>query len=286
VALYHFTAGVVSRSQGHSAIKAAAYQSGERLLDERTGEVADYRAKGGVERSEIFAPANALGWAYERATLWNRAEGAEKRKDAQVARRIEFAGQRELTPEENWHAAGRFVRQELVRRGMIADVSMHDDGLGNPHFHVLVTMRRLNEDGTGFSKKDRSWNEKAVLEDWRKSWADIVNDELALARVDAEVDHRSNDARGLGQPTQHIGKSAWALHKTGKVAEPVHVRQVERIMAERHLLAEAAEYALGGDWMDVIATEEWPEPGPEQTWVEHIEEQRDIEPDRGPDFDL
>ena len=104
--------------------RGAVLQSGERLVDGRTGEVADYRAKGGVERSEIYAPGNALGWAQERQTLWDGAEGAEKRKDAQVARRIEFAGQRELTPEQNWHAAGRFVRQELVRRGMIADLAM------------------------------------------------------------------------------------------------------------------------------------------------------------------
>ena len=96
MAVFHFSADIIQRAKGHSVVAAAAYRAGERILEIRTGEVHDYRRRSGVDHREIRAPRGAPGWCKTRAELWNRAEDAERRKDAQVGRQVELALPREL----------------------------------------------------------------------------------------------------------------------------------------------------------------------------------------------
>ena len=174
MSIYHFSAKVVSRGKGQSAVAKAAYNSRARLLDERTGDVHDYRFKGGIVFSGIFAPEDAPEWAQDRALLYNEIERREKRKDAQLVREVEIGLPFELTALERERLVKDFVREQFVRKGMLADVSIHEPGPDgderNHHAHILLTMRELGPDG--FGDKMREWNSKEQLEDWRAAWED------------------------------------------------------------------------------------------------------------------
>lgn len=146
----HFHCQVISRASGRSAIAAAAYRLGARLVDARTDEVFDYRRKGGVVHSETLVPKNAPESYKDAGTLWNAVEAAEKRADAQLAREFDFALPRELTPEQNKELARDYIQREFVDRGMCATWAYHDpDGKNhNPHVHVMCTMRGVRDDGS------------------------------------------------------------------------------------------------------------------------------------------
>jgi len=250
VAIYHLSAKVISRAGGRSSVAAAAYRSAELILDTRTGLRHDYRRKGGVLHSEIIAPAHTPEWMLSREQLWGAVELVEKRRDAQLAREIEVALPRELHRAERLELLRGFVQREFVERGMIADVAVHDgrarDGHGQPHAHVMLTLRELT--GEGFGKKDRSWNAPDLLLGWREAWAREANMALERAGRVERIDHRSLEvqraeaeqqverARGGGQaelaleyeqkvielsrePEPKIGPSANALEKRGIVTE-------------------------------------------------------------------
>ena len=173
MAIYHMHATVISRASGGSAVAAAAYRSGENLIDERTGEQHDYSRRDGVDGAEIIAPEGAPDWVRDRDRLWNSGEAAEKRKDSQVAREVRVALPRELDPEQRRELVRGFVKAEFSGRGMVADVSYHDGNSVNPHAHILLTTRELHSDG--FGGKDRSWNSKELLSGWREQWAESAN---------------------------------------------------------------------------------------------------------------
>jgi Ti-type conjugative transfer relaxase TraA len=211
MAIYHLSGSIISRSQGRSAIASAAYRSGEKLADERQGMTHDYSKKQEVVFSEIFLPEHTPESFKNRQTLWNAVELCEKRKDAQLAREFTISLPRELTIEQNKALITEFVTHEFVAKGMIADVCFHNDLLrdGNrqPHAHVMLTLREVNEDG--FGKKVRDWNNKELLLHWRESWANSVNHHLALNGFDVQIDHRSNEERGIElEPQYKIGPSA------------------------------------------------------------------------------
>ena len=179
MAIYHMHATVISRASGGSAVAAAAYRSGEKLIDERTGEAHDYSRRDGVDGAEIIAPDGAPDWVRDRDRLWNAGEAAEKRKDSQVAREVRVALPRELDPDQRRELVRGFVQAEFAGRGMVADVSYHDGNSVNPHAHILLTTRELNSDG--FGGKDRSWNSKELLSGWREQWAESANRALDRA---------------------------------------------------------------------------------------------------------
>src|SRR5476651_2729663 len=101
MAIYHFSSSVISRSQGRSAVACASYRSAEILHDERYEKTHDYTRKKDVIFNEILLPENAKEWMKEREKLWNGVESSEKRKDAQLAREVQFSLPRELSNEEN-----------------------------------------------------------------------------------------------------------------------------------------------------------------------------------------
>lgn len=126
MAIYHFSAQVIGRKVGRSAV-AAAYRSASRLRDDRLGRDQDFSAKRGVVHSEVMLPENAPEEWSDREKLWNDVEAFEKRKDAQLAREIEFAIPREMTERQGVELARAFVHSEFVDRGMIADLNLHWD---------------------------------------------------------------------------------------------------------------------------------------------------------------
>lgn len=197
MAIYHLSAKVISRAGGRSSVAAAAYRTAGRLRDDRQGLEHDYSRKGGVVHSEIMAPENAPDWMRDRDQLWNAVEAVEKRRDAQLAREIEVALPRELDRGERLELLRGFVQREFVDRGMVADVAIHEgkarDGHGQPHAHVMLTMRELI--GEGFGKKDRSWNAPDVLMGWREAWARDANAALERAGRSERIDHRSLEAQ-------------------------------------------------------------------------------------------
>jgi len=227
MAIYHFSAKVISRAVGSSAVAAAAYRSADRLHDERLGRSHDFSNKAGVVHSEVMLPEGADERWQDREQLWNDVEAAELRKDAQLAREIEFAIPREMTEEQGIELARDFVQREFVDHGMIADLNVHwdigADGLAKPHAHVMLTMReiRISEDcSVGFGAKVREWNRTELLSQWREAWANHVNERLASLDIDARVDHRTLEAQGIDLEPQHkIGPAASRLAAEGLEAD-------------------------------------------------------------------
>jgi Ti-type conjugative transfer relaxase TraA len=222
MAIYHFSAKVISRANGSSALAAAAYRSASRLHDQRLDRHHDFSNKAGVVHSEVMLPETAPETWRDRPTLWNSVEAAEVRKDAQLAREIEFAIPRELDQAEGIRLAREFVQAEFVDRGMVADLNVHwdrdADGQPKPHAHVMLTTREASEDG--FGAKVRDWNRTDLLERWRERWAEHVNIRLAELDIDAHVDHRSLDAQGIDLEPQHkIGPAAARMTERGQDSE-------------------------------------------------------------------
>lgn len=197
MAIYHFDASMISRSKGRSATAASAYRAAERVVDWRTGEVHDYTRKHGVEHSEILAPAHAPDWARDRSALWNAVEQTERRKDAQVSREVRVALPSELSPGQNRDLVRGFVQAQFVARGMVADIALHAPGREgdqrNHHAHIMLTTREIGPEG--FGAKNRDWNAKELLVDWRSSWAEHVNQTLERCNVHERVDHRTLEAQ-------------------------------------------------------------------------------------------
>src|SRR3546814_113769 len=127
MAIYHFSTKVISRAAGSSALAAATYRSASRLHDERLDRHHDFSNKAGVVHSEVMLPDGAPEEWRDRERLWNDVEAAEVRKDAQLAREIEFAIPRELDQAEGIRLAREFVEREFVERGMVADLNVHWD---------------------------------------------------------------------------------------------------------------------------------------------------------------
>ena len=216
MAIFHMRAQVISRSAGRSAIAAAAYRAGERLRDERTGQMHDYSRKAFVEHREILAPDNAPAWMHDRAALWSGVEAAEKRKDAQLAREVHFALPRELDAVQRLELIRDFCQREFVGRGMIADLAIHNpsgrDGGKQPHAHVMLTTRVLT--GEGFGPKERGWNDKTLYEGWRGRWAERANQALERVGRAERIDHRSFAERGIDrEPEPKLGPKAARLER-------------------------------------------------------------------------
>lgn len=211
MAIYHFSAKVISRASGSSAVASAAYRSADRLHDDQLDRDHDFTNKAGVVHSEVMLPDDAPERLGDRSTLWNEVEATELRKDAQLSREVEFAIPRELTQQQGIALACNFVQDQFVDKGMIADLNVHwdigADGLAKPHAHVMLTMREVNQDG--FGAKVRDWNKSELVCQWRERWADHVNERLTELDIDARVDHRSLKAQGIGlAPQSKIGAAA------------------------------------------------------------------------------
>ena len=236
MAIYHMSIKIGSKSKGQSAVAAAAYRSGEKLTDKDTGLVSDYTKKGGVVFSEISLCPNAPAEYSDRETLWNAVHQIEKNINAQLWREFEVALPQEFNREEQISTVRDFVKG-LNAQGMCADWSLHDKEDGNPHAHIMTTMRSITEDGKWAAKSRlvydldehgerifqkvnkqgrkqykshkedyNDWNAAERVEEWRAAWAECCN--ARLAERD-RIDHRSYERQGIDQiPTVHEGYAA------------------------------------------------------------------------------
>lgn len=226
MAIYHLSAQMISRGDGRSSVKASAYRSGQKLVDERTGTECHYtRRQERILHSEILAPADAPAWATDRQTLWNRVEATEKRKDSQLAREIEVSLPVELTNDQHLQLLREFAREQLLIHGLAVDLSIHSDpDRRNPHCHLMVTTRSFKDDG--FGPKERYLNSRSQLATWRQAWADHVNSALEHASCDARVDHRSLVDQGIERaPTIHEGWAARRMEQRGGVSERCQINR-------------------------------------------------------------
>jgi ATP-dependent exoDNAse (exonuclease V) alpha subunit len=237
MAIYHLHVKVIGRKSGSSAVASAAYRSGSRLRDERIDRSHDFSAKRGVVHSEVLLPENAPEAWSDRERLWNDVEAAEVRKDAQLAREVEFSLPREMTEAQGIELARDFVQSEFVDRGMIADLNVHrdigEDGMPKPHAHVMLTMRAWDENG--FGPKVRDWNRTEMVERWRERWAELANERLAELDIDARIDHRSLEAQGIAlKPQSQIGAPAQRIEGEGIEADRAEMhRDIARGNGER-----------------------------------------------------
>ncbi len=241
MAIYHFSAKIISRANGSSAVASAAYRSASDLFDERLERHHNFSNKTGVVHSEVLLPEGAPERLRDRTTLWNAVEAGEKRKDAQLAREVEFSIPREMNRDQGISLARDFVKQQFVDLGMVADLNVHwdhaEDGSPKPHAHVMLAMREVGPDG--FGQKERDWNRNELLQEWRAAWSAHVNERLAELGIDTRIDHRSYAEQGIALEPQHkIGPAASRRPGQGLEAERIedHARIArengERIIAE------------------------------------------------------
>ena len=254
---------MVQRSKGKSAVAAAAYRSGTKLVNEWDGMTHNYTRKGGIVHSEILLPAHAPPEFQDRSALWNSVEQIEKSSNSQLAREIEVALPVELSRDQQLALVRSYVQDNFVSVGMCADFSLHDKGDGNPHAHILLTVRPLTEtgtwgakcrkvydldargqripDGSGGWKNHREdttdWNDRDKSEQWRKAWADYVNNALEAAGRPERIDHRSYKRQGVEKiPTIHMGVAATRMERRGIQTDKGNVNR--QIAADNKLLKE------------------------------------------------
>ena len=205
MAIYHFHAQMISRKQGRSSVATSAYRSGQCLTDARTGKVHDFSKKEDILESTILLPKGAPEAFLDRETLWNTVEKVEKRKDSQLAREINIALPRELNEAQNWQLALDYVQKEFVSKGMIADVAFHrghgGEGEEQPHIHVMLTTREVGPQG--FGQKERTWNSKALLVDWRERWAELHNERVAELGFEVRIHAGTLEAQGINLEAHH-----------------------------------------------------------------------------------
>ena len=157
MAIYHLEAKVISRGVGRTACGAAAYMSCSRIYNDYDGIQNDYTRKGGLVWEHIFLPPMAPAVWQDRETLWNAVEANEKTKDSQLAREFIVALPVELEQEQWIGLLTEFVQDAFVSDGMCADAAIHDADGHNPHAHILLTMRPLNQDGTWQYKTEKEY---------------------------------------------------------------------------------------------------------------------------------
>ena len=229
-----------------SAVGASAYRSGEVLKNEYDGITHDFTRKRGIVHTEILLPPHAPPDFADRSTLWNSVEKIEKSKNSQLAREIEVALPIELDREQQIQLVRDYVQKNFVSVGMCADIAIHDKETGNPHAHIMLTMRPLEQSGEWGAKSKKEyildkngqriklkngsfksrkidtvdWNTKEKAEVWREAWADSVNRSLAEQGIQEKVDHRSYERQGIEQiPSVHMGVSATQMERRGIVTE-------------------------------------------------------------------
>ncbi|WP_053071979.1 MobQ family relaxase [Ornithinibacillus contaminans] len=242
MAIYHFSVQAISRGKGQSAVASASYRSGEKLMDEQTGEVKFYKRDVQPE-TMILAPDNAPEWVKDRQRLWNEVEKIEKNKNSRLAREINVALPVELSHGQQKELIKNYAKEQFVDKGMVADIAIHRDDANNPHAHIMLTIRPFDEKGEWQKQKSKKeyildekgnftynkkgekrtrktdligWDKKELVQEWRKEWSHHANKMLEREGINERIDHRSHKERGLETlPTQHVGYVASAMEKKG-----------------------------------------------------------------------
>ncbi len=242
MAVPHFSVSIVARGSGRSAVLSAAYRHCAKMDYEREARTIDYTRKQGLLHEEFVIPADAPDWLQSLISdrsvsgaseaFWNKVEAFEKRSDAQLAKDVTIALPIELSTQQNIELVRDFVARHLTAQGMVADWVFHD-APGNPHIHLMTTLRPLTEDGFGSKKVAvrgpdgkalRNDSGKIVYELWaggledfnafRDGWFACQSRHLALAGLDIRIDGRSFEKQGIDlTPTIHLGVGTKAIER-------------------------------------------------------------------------
>ncbi|MEO9338591.1 Ti-type conjugative transfer relaxase TraA [Mesorhizobium sp. SB112] len=267
MAVPHFSVSIVARGSGRSAVLSAAYRHCAKMDYDREARTIDYRAKQGLLHEEFVIPADAPEWLRQMIAdrtvsgaseiFWNKVEGFEKRSDAQLAKDVTIALPIELSAAQNVELVRDFVAKHITANGMVADWVFHDVP-GNPHIHLMTTLRPLADDGFGAKKVAvtgadgnplRNHAGKIVYELWagglhdfnsfRDGWFACQNRHLALAGLDIHVDGRSFEKQGIDlTPTIHLGVSTKAIDRKAEAVE--EKAALERVELQEERRAENA----------------------------------------------
>ena len=232
MAIFHMSFQNISAGKGRSAIASAAYRSGEKLFDKKEGRHYLY-ARSIMPESFILTPKNAPEWASDREQLWNEVEKKDRKSNSRYAKEFNVALPVELSESEQKELLTKYVQENFVDEGMVADVAIHRDHPDNPHAHVMLTNRPFNSDGTwgikskkqyildengnktytGTSKYPKSrkilmvnWDKKEKIIEWRHNWAVSVNQVLEQKNIPDRISEKSFADQGIDDtPTQHEG---------------------------------------------------------------------------------
>ena len=232
MAIFHMSFSNISAGKGRSAIASAAYRSGKKLFDQKEGRSYFY-ARSVMPESFILTPKNAPEWASDRERLWNEVERKDRRANSRYAKEFNVALPVELSEDEQKELLTKYVQENFVDEGMVADVAIHRDHPDNPHAHVMLTNRPFNPDGTwglkskrenildengnktytGNSRFPRSrkvwlvdWDKKEKINQWRHNWAVSVNQVLEQKNIPDRISEKSFENQGIDEvPTQHEG---------------------------------------------------------------------------------
>lgn len=231
MAIFHISFSNISAGKGRSAIASAAYRSGEKLFDDKEGRSYFY-ARSVMPESFILTPKNAPGWANNRQNLWNEVEKKDRKSNSRYAKEFNVALPVELSNEEQKELLTKYVQENFVDQGMIADVAIHRDHPDNPHAHVMLTNRPFNPDGSWGQKtkteyildsrgnktktpagnvRNRKiwlvdWDKKEKINQWRHNWADSVNQFLEQKSIPDRISEKSFEDQGIDEvATQHEG---------------------------------------------------------------------------------
>lgn len=157
MAIYHLEAKVISRGVGRSAVAASAYMSCSRIYNDYDGIQHDYTRKQGLVYEQVLLPPQVLPEWKDRSVLWNAVEETEKTKDSRLAREFVVALPTELSTEENISLLTEYVQDNFVNDGMCADFCIHDTDGHNPHAHIMLTVRPLDENGKWQNKTEKEY---------------------------------------------------------------------------------------------------------------------------------
>lgn len=240
----HLKIKITQRSKRQSAVAGAAYQSGESLFSEYDQKRKSYTEKRGIIYTEIMLPPNAPPEYADRGTLWNAVEAVEKQWNSQLARRFVVTFPREVPAEQYPDMIREYCNEHFVSKGMCCDLAIHapDPPGHNPHCHIMLTMRAMDEKGKWLPKSRKvydldengerirlpsgnwkshkedtvDWNEQYHAEDWRHGWEVVQNRYLEMAGSTERVDMRSYERQGLDiVPTVHMGPAVTQMERRG-----------------------------------------------------------------------
>ncbi|MUV42193.1 MobQ family relaxase [Levilactobacillus brevis] len=232
MAIFHMSFSNISAGKGRSAIASAAYRSGEKLFDNKEGRSYFY-GRSIMPETFILKPKNAPEWANDRQKLWNEVEKKDRKSNSRYAKEFNVALPVELSEDEQKELLTKYVQENFVDQGMVADVAIHLDHPDNPHAHVMLTNRPFNPDGTwgikskkqyildengnktytGTSKYPKSrkilmvdWDKKEKIIEWRHNWAVSVNQALEQKNIPDRISEKSFEDQGIDEvATQHEG---------------------------------------------------------------------------------
>lgn len=194
MAIFHLEFKIVKRSEGMYSCRKAAYHARCRITNDGTGNTYDFSHRTDLCHHQILAPVSAPSHIIESSTaLWNEVERVERQKDGQTARYFDVAIPCELPYDDKIKLVVEYCQKNFADEGMIADIAFHDLTGGNPHAHVMLTLKPITADG--FGKKERNWNDKKNVILWHEAWSTLANDYLEAAGTEERIDHRSIDTQ-------------------------------------------------------------------------------------------